>query len=121
MDTTLECLFPIWKSDTAALARSFINAGFEAITVCVNPEVLDASFAGRVFDKTFLADLPPGVDPCGENGEFHTFVYNGPLFPRPIVVSTGTVVERDGFVFCDLVPQMVTEAARRLHYEGAIR
>ncbi len=98
----LECLFPIWKQATAALARSFIRDGFEAIAVCINPAVLDASFAGRSFDASFVADLPEGVDPCGENGEFHTFVWDGPILSRPIPVRRGEVVERDGFVFCDL-------------------
>ena len=99
----LACLFPIWRQPTAALARSFIRDGFKAVAVCVNPKVLDASFAGRSFDAAFLADLPEGVDPCGENGEFHTFVWAGPILPRPIPVRRGEVVERDGFVFCDLV------------------
>ena len=99
----LECLFPIWRQPTAALARSFIRDGFEAIAVCINPAVLDASFAGRAFDARFLADLPEGVDPCGENGEFHTFVWDGPILPRPVPVARGEVVERDGFVFCDLL------------------
>ncbi len=99
----LECLFPIWKQPTAALARSFIRDGFEAVAVCINPAVLDASFAGRAFDATFVADLPEDVDPCGENGEFHTFVWDGPILLRPIPVARGEVVERDGFVFCDLL------------------
>jgi uncharacterized protein (TIGR00290 family) len=99
----LECLFPIWRQPTAALARSFIRDGFEAIAVCIDPAVLDASFAGRPFDARFLADLPEGVDPCGENGEFHTFVWDGPVLSRPIPVTRGEVVERDGFVFCDLL------------------
>ena len=99
----LACLFPIWKRDTAALARQFIADGFRAVVVCVNPAALDASFAGRLFDDAFLADLPADVDPCGENGEFHTFVFDGPGFRRPVPVSTGEIVERDRFVFCDLV------------------
>ncbi len=99
----LECFFPIWKQPTAALARSFIRDGFKAVAVCVNPAVLDASFAGRAFDASFVADLPEGVDPCGEHGEFHTFVWDGPILPRPIPVARGDVVERDGFVFCDLL------------------
>ena len=99
----LECLFPIWRRDTAALARRFVSDGFRAVVVCVNPAVLDASFAGRPFDEAFLADLPPEVDPCGEHGEFHTFVFDGPVFRHPVPVSTGDIVERDRFVFCDLV------------------
>ncbi len=100
----LECVFPLWKQDTGKLARQFIRDGFEAVIVCVNLAVLDAAFAGRRFDEAFLADLPPGVDPCGENGEFHTFVFNGPIFRRSVCVSPGEVVERDNFAFCDLVP-----------------
>ena len=99
----LECLFPIWRQPTAALARSFIRDRFKAVAVCIDPAVLDASFAGRSFDAGFLAELPEGVDPCGENGEFHTFVWDGPILPRPIPVTRGDVVERDGFVFCDLL------------------
>ena len=99
----LECLFPIWKQPTADLARSFIRDGFEAVAVCINPAALDGSFAGRSFDESFVADLPEGVDPCGENGEFHTFVWDGPILLQPIPVVRGEVVERDGFVFCDLL------------------
>ena len=100
----LECFFPIWKRDTTELAHRFVEDGFKAVVACVNPAVLDASFAGRSFDETFLGDLPPGVDPCGENGEFHTFVFDGPIFQQPVRISLGQVVERDHFVFCDLVP-----------------
>lgn len=109
----LECLFPIWRQPTAALARSFIRDGFEAVAVCIDPAVLDASFAGRSFDARFLADLPEGVDPCGENGEFHTFVWDGPILSRPIPVRRGEVVERDGFVFCDLLAADADIAAAR--------
>jgi uncharacterized protein (TIGR00290 family) len=98
-------LFPLWGRDTGELAHEFIAAGFEAFIVCVDPRVLDASFAGRRFDERLLRDLPPGVDPCGENGEFHTFVYAGPIFAESIVCEVGEVVERGGFVFCDLMPQ----------------
>ncbi len=100
----LECFFPIWKCDTTELAHRFVADGFKAVVVCVNPAVLDASFAGRLFDEAFIADLPPEVDPCGENGEFHTFVFDGPIFQWPVRISIGQVVERDRFVFCDLVP-----------------
>lgn len=81
-----------------------MDEGFRARIVCLDPAALDASFAGRTFDDAFLADLPEGVDPCGENGEFHTFVFDGPIFGRPVAVSVGEVVERDGFWFCDLLP-----------------
>jgi uncharacterized protein (TIGR00290 family) len=99
-----EAVFPLWGRDTNALAREFIAGGFEAVLVCVDPRRLDPSFAGRRFDAELLADLPPDVDPCGENGEFHTFVHAGPIFSAPIACQTGETVERDGFVFCDLSP-----------------
>jgi diphthamide synthase (EF-2-diphthine--ammonia ligase) len=82
-----------------------IANGFRAIVVCVDPRALDRSFAGRAFDERFLADLPDGVDPCGENGEFHTFVQDGSLFRAPIPCRTGETVNRDGFVYCDVVPE----------------
>jgi uncharacterized protein (TIGR00290 family) len=97
-------LFPIWNPDTASLAREMVAAGLKATLVCVDPRVLDATFAGRDFDATLLADLPPGVDPCGERGEFHTFAWDGPMFRRPVPIRPGEVVEREGFVFADLVP-----------------
>ena len=97
-------LFPLWGRDTNILAREFIAAGFQAIIVCLDPRTLDASFAGRSYDEQLLADLPPSVDPCGENGEFHTFVHAGPIFTEPIACETGKVVEREGFIFCDVVP-----------------
>jgi uncharacterized protein (TIGR00290 family) len=100
--------FPLWGRDTRALAREFIDAGFEAVLVCVDPSQLDASFVGRSFDLALLADLPPGVDPCGENGEFHTFVHAGPIFDRRIPIEQGQAVMRDGFAFQDLVPAAVT-------------
>ncbi len=100
-------LFPLWQRDTAALAREFIAAGFEAILVCVDPARLDRSFAGRAFDEQLLADLPANVDPCGENGEFHTFVHAGPVLARPVGCEVGETVERGGFVFCDVVPRPV--------------
>jgi uncharacterized protein (TIGR00290 family) len=97
-------LFPLWGRDTAALAQQFLAAGFEATLVCVDPRTLDSSFAGRRYDERLLAELPAGVDPCGENGEFHTFVHGGPIFAEPIACETREVVERDGFAFCDLTP-----------------
>jgi diphthamide synthase (EF-2-diphthine--ammonia ligase) len=101
----MQALFPIWKRDTRELAREFVRLGFRAITVCVDPRVLDASFAGRELDASFFVDLPPGVDPCGENGEFHTFVFDGPVFKKPITCRVGEKVLRDGFCFCDLQPE----------------
>jgi uncharacterized protein (TIGR00290 family) len=97
-------IFPLWARDTRELAREFIAAGFQAIIVCLDPRVLDASFAGRSYNEQLLAELPAGVDPCGENGEFHTFVHAGPIFSESIACETGEIVERDGFVFCDLAP-----------------
>jgi uncharacterized protein (TIGR00290 family) len=97
-------LFPLWRKDTAALAHQFIAVGFRAILVCVDPRYLPPSFAGRTYDEELLADLPADVDPCGENGEFHTFVHAGPIFCEPIRCQTGDVVERGGFVFCDVEP-----------------
>jgi len=95
--------FPIWGRETGALARRFVDAGFEATLVCVDPKQLDASFCGRAFDADLLRDLPEGVDPCGENGEFHTFVTAGPVFASPVPIEHGETVERDGFVFHDLL------------------
>jgi diphthamide synthase (EF-2-diphthine--ammonia ligase) len=97
-------LFPLFGVNTTALAREMLAAGLHARLTCVDPRVLDRRFAGREFDAALLADLPPSVDPCGERGEFHTFAYAGPMFRRPIAIETGAVVERDGFVFADLVP-----------------
>lgn len=101
--TGLEPLFPVWQIPTASLARTMIASGLRAKITCVDPRVLPADFAGRDFNSQFLADLPPNIDPCGENGEFHSFVYDGPGFRRPIPVSVGEIVERDGFVFADLM------------------
>ena len=101
-DTGVRPIFPIWARPTRELAREMIAGGLHARVTCVDPKQLDASFAGREFDAAFLADLPPGVDPCGERGEFHTFAYDGPMFRRPISIRGGEIVARDGFVFADL-------------------
>jgi uncharacterized protein (TIGR00290 family) len=101
----MEGLFPIWKRDTRELALELMRLGFRAVAVCIDPRVLDSSFAGRELDKAFFSDLPPGVDPCGENGEFHTFVFDGPHFQRPVPFRIGERVLRDEFYFCDLLPQ----------------
>lgn len=99
-------LFPLWKiKPTADLAREMIGQGLRAILTCVDPRKLPASFAGRDFDLELLAGLPPDVDPCGENGEFHSFACDGPMFRHPIPTRVGEVVERDGFVFADLRPE----------------
>ena len=100
--TGLEPLFPVWQIPTADLARTMIASGLKAKITCMDPKVLPKEFAGRDFNAQFLADLPPGIDPCGENGEFHTFVYDGPFFTQPIPVSVIETVERDGFVFADV-------------------
>jgi uncharacterized protein (TIGR00290 family) len=97
--------FPLWGRDTTVLAREFLDAGFEATLVCVDPRALDPAFAGRRYDEQLLTELPPGVDPCGENGEFHTFVAAGPVFADQIACERREIVERDGFVFCDLAPK----------------
>ena len=100
--TGLDPLFPVWRIPTGDLARTMIASGLRAKITCIDPKVLPAEFAGRDFDTQFLADLPPGIDPCGENGEFHSFVYDGPGFRKPIGVKVGEILERDGFVFADL-------------------
>lgn len=117
-EVSLEPVFPLWKIPTTKLMHEFIDLGFKAVLVCVNEKYLDKSFAGRVIDKEFLNDLPAGVDPCGENGEYHTFVFDGPVFQQPIPFTTGEVVYRKydslneneespyryGFWFTDLLP-----------------
>jgi uncharacterized protein (TIGR00290 family) len=99
----MSAVFPLWRRDTAALARTMIASGLVAHLVCVDPRRLDRAFAGRRFDQELLEDLPREVDPCGENGEFHTLVSAGPMFAAPIAVRVGEVVERDGFVFADVL------------------
>jgi len=101
----MECVFPIWKRDTVKLANSFIDLGFKAVTVCIDSDALGKEFAGREFDEHFLDDLPKEIDPCGENGEFHTFVYDGPIFKNRIDHQLGEIVLRDGrFYYCDILP-----------------
>ncbi len=101
----LEPLFPLWKtSSTRDLAAEMIAAGLKARLTCVNPKRLDAAFCGRVFDRALIADLPAGVDPCGENGEFHSFAFEGPMFSHPVEHALGDIIERDGFVFADVLP-----------------
>ncbi len=121
----LQSVFPLWKKNTCTLMKEFLAAGFKAITVSVNSTILDQSFCGRIIDEDFLAELPPEVDPAGENGEFHTFVFNGPIFKNPIPFKRGEIVERSfapakkreencfseepktwdtRFFYCDLLP-----------------
>ncbi len=97
-------LYPIWGRNTSHLIREFLDLGFKTVVVCVDPAQLDPSFVGRVIDAEFLAELPAHVDPCGENGEFHTFVFDGPSFKDPIRFNVGEIVCRDSFWFCDLLP-----------------
>jgi uncharacterized protein (TIGR00290 family) len=120
----IRCTFPLWKIPTKGLMREFLDKGFKAIIVCVNEKVLDKSFCGRLIDESFLLDLPPHVDPCGENGEYHSFVFEGPVFKYPIPFQKGELVYKQyaapvnagdstdrmnqasemGFYFCDLLP-----------------
>ncbi len=117
----ISCLFPLWKKDTTKIAQEFFNLGFKAIVICIKSELLDESFIGREFDQSFVRDLPANVDPCGENGEFHTFCYDGPIFNNPIQFEIGEKIYREyknpakkeenskdksmGFWFCDLLPK----------------
>ena len=100
----MEPIFPLWKRATTVLAREMIASGLSARITCLDPRKLDRSFAGRCFDADLLHDLPEGVDPCGENGEFHTVVTAGPMFAKEIPIRIGQTVERDGFVFTDVIP-----------------
>jgi diphthamide synthase (EF-2-diphthine--ammonia ligase) len=117
-DGLAECglglLFPLWGLPTAQLAARMVAEGLRARLTCVDPRQLDASFAGREFDAELLAQLPPGVDPCGEHGEFHTFAYAGPMFRHSVQLREGEVVTRDGFVFADLLPVDTAPRALRL-------
>jgi uncharacterized protein (TIGR00290 family) len=113
----MKCIFPLWKRESKELAKEFIDLGFKAIVVCVSGDKLDKSFAGRLFDESFIADLPPDVDVCGENGEFHTFVFDGPIFINPVKFLMGETVHKEyetndpsvkskGFWFTDLIPAL---------------
>ena len=102
--TGYNLMFPLWHIDTGRLAREMIDEGLRAVICCIDPKQLSRRFAGRVFDESLLAELPESVDPCGENGEFHSFAFAGPMFQKPINVKAGATVERDNFVFTDLQP-----------------
>jgi diphthamide synthase (EF-2-diphthine--ammonia ligase) len=102
--TGITPLFPIWDMPTKELSRTMVSNGLKARITCVDPKQLAAEFAGREYDESFLGDIPPNVDPCGENGEFHSFAFDGPMFQYPIDVSLGGITHRDGFVFADLLP-----------------
>ncbi|MDM5090831.1 adenine nucleotide alpha hydrolase [Aeromonas bestiarum] len=104
LGTGIEPLFPLWGSDTAKLAQQMMAAGLRARISTLDPKKLDASLGGHEFDPALLAALPAGVDPCGENGEFHTLAWDGPMFLRPLTIRVGETVLRDGFVFTDLLP-----------------
>jgi uncharacterized protein (TIGR00290 family) len=122
-ELNIECIFPLWQLDTADLIKEFIALGFKSIVVCVNEKFLDKSFCGRLIDESFIKDLPSNVDVCGENGEFHSFTFDGPIFKKPVSFATGEIVRRKyvapknsdtcyatpdpsdyGFYFCDLIP-----------------
>lgn len=100
----MESVFPLWGADTSQLAREMTEAGLRAIVTCIDPRKLDRSIAGRVWNAALLSELPRDVDPCGEHGEMHTFAFDGPMFDRPIPVRVGQTMERDGFVYADLLP-----------------
>ena len=102
----LNGIFPLWKRDTHELARSLTTLGFKAITTCVDTQLLDRKFVGRVINEQFLSELPPTVDPCGENGEYHSFVYDGPIFKKKVTCTPGEIVLRENrFCYCDLIPE----------------
>jgi uncharacterized protein (TIGR00290 family) len=101
--TGLEPLFPVWGLPTDSLAREMVAGGVRAVLTCVDPRCLPHTFAGRDFDESLLRDLPAGIDPCGERGEFHTFVWDGPMFATGVPIERGVTIERDGFVFNDLL------------------
>ncbi|MDP4148497.1 MAG: ATP-binding protein [Bacteroidota bacterium] len=130
----IDCVFPLWKDDTTGLLHEFIHSGFKAIIVCVNSRWLDKSFCGRLIDEALLRDLPGDVDPCGENGEYHSFVFEGPIFSRPVAFQKGEIVYREyrapvttsaadscftdpaapsGFYFCDLLPAWQAESIKK--------
>jgi len=103
-NTPLDALFPLWGRDTRELAEEMTAGGLSAVLTCVDPKQIDRALAGRRYDAALLAELPRNADPCGENGEFHTFVFDGPMFERGLEVEVGEVVEREGFVYADVLP-----------------
>ncbi len=110
--TGIRPLFPLWGQPTSQLAHAMIAAGVRAYVTCVDPKQIPASFAGRLWDRFFLDELPAAADPCGENGEFHTFVCEGPMFQTAILTQLGTVAEREGFVFADLLPLLPSSTSQ---------
>lgn len=113
-------IFPLWNTPTDQLALDIVESGTQAIVTCVDPQQMPSDFAGREYNATFLADLPASVDPCGENGEFHTFVFAGPMLPKPINISVGETIGRDGFIFTDVLCDQCHDAPfnpiRRAHH-----
>jgi uncharacterized protein (TIGR00290 family) len=103
-DTGITPIFPLWGMETKALSKEMVDSDLRAMITCVDPKQLDPKFVGRVYDQAFLEQLPDTVDPCGENGEFHSFAFTGPMFSEPVNVQLGETVNRDGFVFADLLP-----------------
>jgi uncharacterized protein (TIGR00290 family) len=110
-DTGIAPLFPLWGTPTGELSREIVSSGLRAIITCVDPKQLPTDFAGDEYDRSLLERIPAGVDPCGENGEFHTFAFDAPMFERAVNVSTGETVSRDGFIFVDLLPEQPLPAA----------
>jgi uncharacterized protein (TIGR00290 family) len=108
----MTAIYPVWGRDTRELAEEFIALGFRATLVCVDPQKLAPSFAGRMFDRSLLRDLPATADPCGENGEFHTFVFDGPIFRNPVRIRPGPTVLRQNFYFADLLPASTNKSKR---------
>lgn len=100
-------IFPIWGIPTEPLARQMLSSGLKAVITCIDPKQMPKEFAGREFDAHFLSALPENIDPCGENGEFHSFVFDGPMFKAPIEIAVGEIVQRDGFVFADVLPKIL--------------
>ena len=109
--TSLKPIFPLWGIPIDQLATDMLAGGLKARITCIDPKKLDAKFSGREWDGKLLSEFPPSVDPCGENGEFHTFVYDGPMFRHPIDIGVGETVERDGFVFTDILQMSGQEIA----------
>lgn len=112
--TGITPLFPLWLTPTNQLAKEMISSGLRAVVTCVDPKQLPASFAGREFNNEFLLSLPESVDPCGERGEFHTFAFDGPMFRAPVAIEVGQIIDREGFVYADVLPKF-SDAAMTVH------
>lgn len=115
----MKAIFPIWKRDSLELAHAFVNLGFKAVITCIDSQVLDKAFVGREFDARFISELPPEVDPCGENGEFHSFVYDGPMFHHGVAFRKGEIVLKNNrFYYCDLIPSGRSHKQDRNNFSG---